>query len=65
MRNEYDFSGGNRGKYAKRFADGANIVRLEPDVAAKFKTSEAVNRALRKALAEDEVRERADPPEAT
>ena len=33
MRSEYDFSGGVRGKYAKRFAKGTNIVVLDPDVA--------------------------------
>ncbi len=47
MRDEYDFSRGVRGKYAERFAAGTNLVRLEPDVAKAFPTSEAVNRALR------------------
>ena len=47
MRPEYDFSGGVRGKYAERFAEGTNIVVLDPDVAHEFKTSEEVNRALR------------------
>lgn len=47
MRAEYDFSGGIRGKYVKRFASGSNIVVLEPDLAERFKTSKAVNRALR------------------
>ena len=47
MRDEYDFTGGVRGKYAERFAEGANVVVLEPDVARVFGTSEAVNRALR------------------
>jgi hypothetical protein len=44
---EYDFSGGIRGKYAERYAQGSNIIVLEPDVAAVFPTSEAVNEALR------------------
>jgi hypothetical protein len=48
MREEYDFSGGVRGKYAKRYAEGSNVVVLEPDVAERFKTSEDVNEALRK-----------------
>ena len=26
LRKEYDFSGGVRGKYAERYAEGANIV---------------------------------------
>jgi hypothetical protein len=47
MRAEYDFSGGVRGKYAARFAEGSNVVVLAPDVAAVFRTTEAVNEALR------------------
>jgi hypothetical protein len=47
MRPEYDFSGGVRGKYAARFARGTNVVVLAPDVAEVFKTSKAVNDALR------------------
>ena len=48
MRPEYDFRGGVRGKYAKRYAKGTNVVVLDPDVAAKFPDSASVNRALRK-----------------
>ena len=48
MRPEYDFSEGERGKYARRFQEGTNVVVLEPDVAAAFPTSEAVNAALRR-----------------
>ena len=51
MREDYDFSKGKRGKYAKRFARGSNVVVLEPDVARLYRDSDAVNRALR-ALAE-------------
>jgi hypothetical protein len=47
MLEEYDFSGGIRGKYAKRYAEGTNIVVLDPDLAERFKDSESVNRALR------------------
>lgn len=50
MRAEYDFSGGVRAKYAARFREGVNVVVLDPDVAAAFRTSEAVNRALRAIL---------------
>ena len=50
MRPEYDFSGGVRGKYVQRFREGTNIVVPEPDVAAEFKDSAAVNDALRKVL---------------
>jgi hypothetical protein len=48
LRAEYDFSEGQRGKYAARLKEGAKVVLLEPDVAAVFPTSEAVNAALRK-----------------
>ena len=48
LRAEYDFSEGQRGKYAARFKAGRRVVVLEPDVAAVFPTSEAVNAALRK-----------------
>lgn len=44
---EYDFSNGVRGKYAKRYAQGTNLVVLAPDVAKVFPTAEAVNDSLR------------------
>jgi len=44
---EYDFSKGIRGKYAKRYATGSNVVVLSPDVAKKFPDSDSVNKALR------------------
>ena len=47
LRREYDFSAGIRGKYAKRFLSGTNLVLLDPDVAEIFPTSDAVNDALR------------------
>ncbi len=47
MRDEYDFSSGVRGKYASRFAEGSNVVVLEPDVAGLFTDSKSVNDALR------------------
>jgi hypothetical protein len=50
MRDNYDFSKGIRGKYAKRYAEGTNVVLLEPEVAKAFPTSEAVNKALRKVM---------------
>lgn len=48
---EYDFSGGVRGKYAARMAEGTNIVVIAPDLARLFPTSEAVNKALRDLVA--------------
>lgn len=47
MREEYDFSDGLRGKYAKRYAKGSNVVVLDPDVARVFSSSSSVNDALR------------------
>ena len=47
MLDEYDFSGGVRGKYVDRFPKGANVVVLDPDVAQIFTDSDSVNEALR------------------
>lgn len=47
MRAEYDFSKGIRGKYAKRYAQGTNVVRLDPDVSDVFHDARSVNDALR------------------
>lgn len=47
MLEEYDFSGGVRGKYAKRYHEGSNVVVLDRDVAERFPNAESVNRALR------------------
>lgn len=44
---EYDLTGGVRGKYAARYAEGTNLVKLDPDVRKVFPDSESVNRALR------------------
>lgn len=47
MRKEYDFNKGVRGKYAKKYKSGTNIVLLDADVATVFRTPRAVNQALR------------------
>ena len=47
MRDEYDFRGGVRGKYFKRYQSGSNVVVLAPDVAKDFPDSDSVNEALR------------------
>jgi hypothetical protein len=44
---EYDFSNGRPNRYAKRYAEGTNLVLLAPDVAHFFPDSAAVNDALR------------------
>ena len=47
MLREYNFFDGMRGKYAKRYAEGSNIIILSPDVSAVFRDSISVNEALR------------------
>jgi len=47
MLDEYDFSGGVRGKYAKQYAEGTNVVVLDPDVAQVFPNAKSVNDVLR------------------
>jgi hypothetical protein len=46
-RDEYDFRDGTRGSHHRKLAEEGALVRLDPDVAARFPTSEAVNSALR------------------
>jgi len=47
MLEEYDFSKGVRGKYAERYAEGTNVVLIDPDVAEFFPDHDTVNDALR------------------
>ena len=47
MLDHYDFSKGVRGKFAKRFSQGTNLVLLEPDVAKAFPDAASVNETLR------------------
>lgn len=48
---EFDYATAVRGKYYRRLLkEGANVVVLEPDVAKAFRTSAAVNEALRSLL---------------
>jgi hypothetical protein len=55
LRPEYDMREllrtGVRGKYAKRYKAGTNLVLLEPDVAREFADDKAVNEALRLVIA--------------
>ncbi len=57
---EYDFSKGVQGKYAKRYAEGANVVVIDPDVAKVFPDHDSVNQALR-SLAEIIKRQKRRP----
>ena len=48
---DFDFSKGERGRYYKRLLkEGSNVVVLEPEIAAAFPDSAAVNGALRSLL---------------
>lgn len=61
MRSEYDFdySTAVRGKcYRRLLKEGANVVVLEPDVARAFRSSAAVNEALRSLLRMSEATRR-------
>ncbi|MEI8352998.1 MAG: hypothetical protein WCG22_00630 [Lentisphaerota bacterium] len=61
LRSEYDLSkleGGVRGKYARAFRKGTNLVLLSPDVARYFPNDNSVNAALRSLvqIAKEELR---------
>jgi len=47
MRPEYDFSRAVRSVTTARYAEGTNVVLLDPDVAKIFPNTRAVNEALR------------------
>ena len=64
MRPEYDLRGGVRGKYYQQYREGTNVVLVEPDVAAVFRDSESVNRALRVLIKAASQLEVATPPKA-
>jgi hypothetical protein len=52
MRKEYrlDYSRAKPNRFAEKFANDSVAVILEPDVAARFKSSKTVNAALRSLL---------------
>lgn len=54
MRDHYDLTGGVRGKYYERLAEGSNVIVLDPDVAEAFPNSKTVNEALRSLLTASE-----------
>ena len=58
MRPEYPsdlIKSGERGKYAKRYREGTNVVLIDPDLHRLFPDSESVNRALRKYAEEHDM----------
>jgi hypothetical protein len=54
LRPEYDLrqllKAGVRGKYAKRYHAGTNLVLLDPDIRKAFRSERTVNEALRLVL---------------
>ena len=64
MLREYDFSGGVRGKYSKRYEEGTNVVVIDPDVVEYFPDHESVNEALRNIAAIIKRRRKAEPATA-
>jgi len=63
LRPEYDLKSllkeGVRGKYAKKYSEGTNLVLLEPDVAKAFPNEKAVNDALRLVIKLNKVQDKA------
>jgi hypothetical protein len=51
-RDAYDFRHGSRGRHHRKLAEDGAVVRLDPDVARRFPTSESVNTALRSLVGE-------------
>jgi hypothetical protein len=47
MREEYDFTGAVRGVTARRYAEGANVVVIDPEVLDVFPDASSVNETLR------------------
>jgi hypothetical protein len=69
LRPEYNLrellKGGVRGKYAKRYRAGTNLVLLEPDVARAFRSERAVNEALRLVIRLTNTRRGRKPKQVT
>ena len=47
MRPEYDFSAGKRGITAARYAEGTNVVVIDPEVLDVFPNGASINETLR------------------
>jgi hypothetical protein len=61
MRAEYDFSTGKRGVTAARYAEGTNVVVIDPEVLDVFPDGTSINETLR-ALAPVLRQRRGRPP---
>ena len=58
LRSEYSadlIKSGVRGKYARRYREGTNVVVIDPDLYKLFPNSESVNRALRQYAQEHQI----------
>ncbi len=66
LRPEYDLrkllKAGIRGKYAKHYHAGTNLVLLDPDVRKAFRDERAVNDALRLVIELRKIGSRGRPP---
>ncbi len=49
MRPDYDLRGGRRGRHAAAYAEGTNLVRIDPDVMRRLSATD-INRVLREYL---------------
>ncbi len=61
LRPEYGeavLKGGGRGEYAKRFAAGTNLVRIDPELAAAFAGDEALRWVLQQPGAVERLKKR-------
>jgi hypothetical protein len=65
MRPEYDFGKGVRGKHAARYAEGTNVMVIDPQVLDVFPDSDAVNQTLRALAPVLRQRRRAAPKQRT
>jgi len=65
MLEEYDFRGGVRGKYAREYAEGTNVVVVDADVAKFFPDHDSVNDALRHLAAVIQRQKKSQPASGT
>ena len=66
LRPEYNLrqllKGAVRGKYAKRYHAGTNLVLLDPDIRKAFRDEQAVNDALRLVIELRKLGNESNPP---
>ena len=47
MLEEYDFTNGIRGKYAKEYSKGSNLIKIDKELLKIFPDEKSINNALR------------------